>query len=122
MTGTLKIDGTTISDVSVTADLRTLKSDKEMRDNRIHSIGLESDKFPEAKFVLTEPIELAAVPAAGETVKADATGDFTLHGVTRTGHDSRSRAGGTARRSRWSASSRSSSPTTGSTRPTSGDS
>jgi polyisoprenoid-binding protein YceI len=82
VTGSLKIDGTTISDVTVTADLRDLKSDNDFRDGRIRSEGLESDRFPEAKFVLTRPIVLSAVPAAGDTVKTEATGDFTLHGVT----------------------------------------
>ncbi len=82
VTATMKIDGTTVSDVTVTADVRDLTSDNSFRDGRLESQGLESDRFPEAKFVLTSPIRLAAVPAAGETVKADATGDFTLHGVT----------------------------------------
>jgi polyisoprenoid-binding protein YceI len=83
VTGTLKIDGTTISDVTVTADLRNLTSDNSFRDGRIRSEGLESDQFPEAKFVLTKPIVLGAVPAAGDTVKTEAVGDFTLHGVTK---------------------------------------
>ncbi|HXY91003.1 MAG TPA: YceI family protein, partial [Acidimicrobiia bacterium] len=50
---------------------------------RIHSSGLESDRFPEAKFALTEPIILPKIPQPGETLTVDATGDFTLHGVTR---------------------------------------
>jgi polyisoprenoid-binding protein YceI len=83
VTATMTIDGTTISDVTVTADLRDLTSGNSFRDGRIHSQGIESDKFPDAKFVLTSPIELAVVPAAGETIKAEASGDFTLHGVTR---------------------------------------
>jgi polyisoprenoid-binding protein YceI len=83
VTASMKIDGTTVSDVTVTADLRDLKSDNSFRDGRIRSEGLESDQFPEAKFVLTEPITLAAVPAAGETVKTEAKGKFTLHGVTK---------------------------------------
>ena len=33
--------------------------------------------------MLTDPITLPKVPAAGETITADATGDFTLHGVTK---------------------------------------
>ena len=33
--------------------------------------------------MLTEPITLSTVPAAGETITAEATGDFTLHGVTK---------------------------------------
>jgi polyisoprenoid-binding protein YceI len=83
VTAGMKIDGTTISDVTVTADLRDLTSDNDFRDGRIKSEGLESNQFPEAKFVLTSPITLGAVPAAGETVKTEATGDFTLHGVTK---------------------------------------
>ena len=45
--------------------------------------------------MLTEPIELGAVPADGEEVTAAATGDLTLHGVTRAGHH---RSGRPARR------------------------
>jgi polyisoprenoid-binding protein YceI len=80
---TMTIDGTTITDVTVTADLRELTSDNSFRDGRLRSSGIESDQFPEAKFVMTEPITLSAVPAAGETITTEATGDFTLHGVTK---------------------------------------
>jgi polyisoprenoid-binding protein YceI len=83
VTGTFTVDGTTVKDVTVSADLRDLKSDSGFRDGRIHSSGLESDRFPTAKFVVTEPITLPNEPAPGETVKVDATGDFTLHGVTK---------------------------------------
>jgi polyisoprenoid-binding protein YceI len=83
VTGTMTISGTTISDVTVTADLRSLSSDSSLRDGRIRDQGLESNRFPVAKFVLTTPITLASLPAAGETIKVDATGDFTLHGVTK---------------------------------------
>jgi polyisoprenoid-binding protein YceI len=83
VTASMTIDGTTVSEVTVTADLRDLTSDNSFRDGRIKSEGLESDQFPEAKFVLTEPIELSAVPPAGETITTEATGEFTLHGVTK---------------------------------------
>jgi len=83
VTATMTIDGTTVKDVTVSADLRDLKSDNNFRDGRIRSEGLESDDFPEAKFVLTQPITLWAQPAAGDTIKTQATGDFTLHGVTK---------------------------------------
>jgi polyisoprenoid-binding protein YceI len=81
---TMTISGTTVKDVTVTADLRDLTSDNSFRDGRIKSSGLESDKYPEAKFVLTEPITLASVPAAGDRVTTEATGELTLHGVTKT--------------------------------------
>jgi polyisoprenoid-binding protein YceI len=83
VTATMTIAGTTVSDITVTADLRDLKSDNDFRDGRIRSEGLESDDFPQAKFVLTSPITLTAVPAVGATITVPATGDFTLHGVTR---------------------------------------
>lgn len=83
VTGSFTIMGRTVQDVTVTADLRTLKSDREQRDNAIKDRGLESNRFPEAKFVLTQPIERPTVPAVGETVTATARGEFTLHGVTK---------------------------------------
>jgi polyisoprenoid-binding protein YceI len=83
ITGSFAITGMTVGDVSVTADLRTLTSDRDQRDNAIKDRGLESNRFPEAKFVLSQPITFQSVPKAGETVNATAMGDFTLHGVTR---------------------------------------
>jgi polyisoprenoid-binding protein YceI len=83
VTGSLTIDGTTVSNVSVTADLRSLKSDNGSRDGVIHDLGLESKRFPKAKFVATRPVALAAEPAVGKTITARATGKFTLHGVTK---------------------------------------
>jgi polyisoprenoid-binding protein YceI len=83
VTGTLEVDGSTVSAVTVTADLQSLESDKVRRDEKIRTDGLQSDQFPTATFVLTEPIELGSVPAKGKRVTADATGDFTLHGITK---------------------------------------
>ncbi|HMG25411.1 MAG TPA: YceI family protein [Acidimicrobiia bacterium] len=81
--GSFTIDGMTVKNVSVDASLLSLKSDRDMRDNRIKTLGLESEKFPQSKFVLTEPISFQSVPQAGQTVRATAKGNFTLHGVTR---------------------------------------
>jgi polyisoprenoid-binding protein YceI len=83
MNGSFTIEGRTVKDVAVTANLLTLKSDRDMRDNRIKTLGLESEKFPESTFVLAKPMNFKSIPKAGETVRATAAGDFTLHGVTR---------------------------------------
>jgi polyisoprenoid-binding protein YceI len=83
VTGSLTINGTTVSNVTVTADLRSLISDQGERDIALSSKGLESGRFPEARFVLAQPITLATRPAIGETITARAAGNFTLHGVTR---------------------------------------
>ena len=74
--GELDISGLEISTVDVTADLTQLTSDRSMRDERIHSIGLETDAFPEATFTLTEPITFEAQPVDGETISAGATGEL----------------------------------------------
>src|SRR5690606_34349853 len=54
----------------------------ENRVEQMRGDGLETDQFPTAAFELAEPIDLGGVPAEGEVVTAQATGDLTLHGVT----------------------------------------
>ncbi len=81
--GTMTIGGTTVKTVDVSADLRQLTSDRSMRDDRMHTIGLQSDQFPTARFVLTSPIAFGSVPAEGTVVTKTATGNLTLHGVTK---------------------------------------
>jgi polyisoprenoid-binding protein YceI len=83
VTGTMTINGTTVSDVTVSADLSTLTSDRDRRDRTIRDSGLQSNQFPTATFVLTQPITLAQVPRKGVKLTTDATGDFTLHGITK---------------------------------------
>jgi polyisoprenoid-binding protein YceI len=83
VTASMTIDDTTVRDVTVTADLRTLESDNSFRDGRLHGSAIESDKFPEAKFVLATPIVLTAQPAVGATITVQASGTLALHGVTR---------------------------------------
>ena len=82
VTGSLTIDGTTITAADFAADLSTLESDDDRRDGQLRQQALETGQFPEATFVLTQPIELDSVPAEGEDIDLTATGDLTLHGVT----------------------------------------
>jgi polyisoprenoid-binding protein YceI len=83
VSGTLVLDGTTISSVSIEADVSTLQSANDMRDGQLQRQALETSTFPTASFVLTKPIELDGLPADGDTISVTATGDLTLHGVTR---------------------------------------
>jgi len=82
ISGTMTIAGTQVTDARLEVDLTTLQSDESMRDGQLGRQGIQTDQFPTATFVLTQPIELGAVPADGETVTFTATGDLTLHGVT----------------------------------------
>jgi polyisoprenoid-binding protein YceI len=45
--------------------------------------ALETDRFPDATFVLTEPIPLPADAADSGDLTLDAVGDLTIHGETR---------------------------------------
>lgn len=74
--------------VSVTAAaftiaVDTLTSDRAQRDERIHSIGLESDQYPTATFKLTKAITLPSGATSGEVINIPATGAFTIHGTTK---------------------------------------
>ena len=82
VTGTLEFDGSTITSVDVTADLSTLQSDDDRRDGQLKRQALETNEFPEASFVLTDPIAIEGDPASGEPISATAVGDLTIHGVT----------------------------------------
>lgn len=83
VTGSLTIEGTTISEATFTADMTTLASDESRRDNVASGASvLNVAEFPEATFELTEPIDLGSVPEKGETVTVSATGDLTVKGVT----------------------------------------
>jgi polyisoprenoid-binding protein YceI len=82
ITGSITLAGTTLTSADLTADLTTLQSDESMRDGQLGRQGIQTDQFPTATFVLTEPIELGAIPEENVAFTVDAVGDLTLHGVT----------------------------------------
>lgn len=83
VSGSMTVDGDQVTAVDVEVDLTTLKSDSGSRDGALRSRGLESDRFPTATFTLTEPFSLPADIASGQQATASATGDLTIHGVTK---------------------------------------
>jgi polyisoprenoid-binding protein YceI len=87
ITGTFTLtqsaSGYGVTAASFSVDVTKLTSDQSRRDQRIHSQGLESDRYPTATFTLTSPIALAADAASGQTIHVSATGDLTIHGVTK---------------------------------------
>ncbi len=82
VSGTMQIDGNKVTAASFKADLTQLSSDQVRRDRYIKTNGLETDQFPEATFVLSDPIAFDA-PAPGTVMNTNATGDLTIHGVTK---------------------------------------
>lgn len=80
--GSITIDGTTVTDGSFTVDMASVSSDRAQRDGQFRGRIMNVSQFPSATFELTEPIALSSVEP-DEEITAAATGDLTLHGVTR---------------------------------------
>jgi polyisoprenoid-binding protein YceI len=89
ITGTIALRADNSIDAAqskITVDLRTLKSDQQMRDGYIQRNTLETQKFPLLEFVakravgLPSPFPSAARPVA---IGFQLVGDMTMHGVTR---------------------------------------
>jgi polyisoprenoid-binding protein YceI len=80
--GTVVLDGTELVEASVTAGLTALRTDIAQRDNRVQG-ALDTATHPTATFELTEPVDLGTIPPVGEPVSVTASGEFTLHGITR---------------------------------------
>jgi polyisoprenoid-binding protein YceI len=81
--GTLTIDPKDLRSLrgSVTAEVKTMKSGNGTRDNHlVSSEWLDAGRYPAIKFVVQSVTD---VKPAGATATAVATGDFTLHGVTK---------------------------------------
>jgi hypothetical protein len=73
----------TVMAASFVVAVNTLKSDRSMRDAHIHTIGLQSDRYPKATFLLDKPVVLPASALRGHVVDVSATGVFNIHGTSR---------------------------------------
>lgn len=84
VTGTATISGSQLTTAVFTVDMATVASDKSQRDERFRSSSvLDTAQYPNGTFTLTQPIALGTIPAPGTKVTEHATGNLTLHGVTR---------------------------------------
>lgn len=93
VSGTMTLRGTSVPVAKVTVDLNGLESkDNQLPAsapdlaNRVHFLHidyLEIDRFPTTTFTLTKPITLPTAPKVGIKVHASATGNLTLHGVSK---------------------------------------
>jgi polyisoprenoid-binding protein YceI len=83
VSGSFTIAGKTISEAEFTVDMTTLQSDHGGRDDAMRDEAIETKRFPTATFSLTDAMEFDAIPVDGTRISVEATGDLTLHGVTR---------------------------------------
>lgn len=84
VSGSMELVGTQVIGAEFVVDMAGLITDNDSRTGALRGPngGLETDTFPEARFELTQPIELGSVPAEGASIDVQATGNLTVHGVT----------------------------------------
>jgi polyisoprenoid-binding protein YceI len=73
----------TITTASFNVAVNTLTSDRSMRDEKIHEIGLESSRYPTATFVMSAPVNFTRSAVAGHVTRVPVTGVFTIHGTSK---------------------------------------
>ena len=83
VTGSLKILDSQITQTTFEVDMKTFQSDSGGRDAQFNGRIMDTEKYPTANFVLTEPITLVEKPINGLTTKNAATGNLTLRGTTK---------------------------------------
>ena len=85
VSGSIEILGPQIISASFFVDMTGLITEDDRRNQAIRASagGLETFSFPQATFVLTQPIDLGEVPVEGASVQVEAVGDLTVHGVTK---------------------------------------
>jgi polyisoprenoid-binding protein YceI len=84
ITGTMTVAGTTIQTVDLAVDMNSVSSDRQQRDGQFRGRIMQTSTYPTATFKLTQAIDLGSVPAADTPITKSATGQLTLHGVTKT--------------------------------------
>ena len=83
VTGSMTIDGTSVTAASFEVDLTTVTSDQSRRDGQFQGRIMDTATYPTASFTLTAPVSLGSVPAAGEETTVSVTGDLTVRDVTK---------------------------------------
>jgi polyisoprenoid-binding protein YceI len=84
VTGSATIAGTQLTKTDMTVDMKSVTSDKSQRDGQFQTRIMNTAQFPTATFTLTKPIDLSSLPTDGTVGTTTATGNLTLHGVTKT--------------------------------------
>lgn len=82
VTGSATVDGSAITKATITVQVADIATDSNQRDSYFRDSAMDAAAFPTATFALTEPIT-DAVPSGSGTTKVEATGNLTLHGVTK---------------------------------------
>jgi polyisoprenoid-binding protein YceI len=83
VTGTMTVAGTSVEKATFTTDMASVASDRSQRDGQFRGRIMDVSTYPTSTFVLTQPIALGSIPAAGAAKTYQAYGNLTLHGTTK---------------------------------------
>ncbi|MGA3150862.1 MAG: YceI family protein [Streptosporangiaceae bacterium] len=83
VTGSMTIQGATVTAGSFTVQMATIVSDQSQRDVQFRGRIMDTSAYPTGTLRLTRPISLAPLPAIGQARSYPAAGDLTLHGHSR---------------------------------------
>ena len=81
--GSLTISGGSVTAGTFTVDMASVVSDQSERNAQFDGRIMDVSQYPTATLTLRAPIPLGTIPAVGSKVTYSATGDLTMHGVTR---------------------------------------
>lgn len=84
VTGTLQVDGLSLTAAEITVDVASIETDSGNRDDYFRDTAVRVDEHPTATFVLTDAVIADTEPVVGEVQTVQATGELTLAGVTQT--------------------------------------
>jgi len=84
ISGSMTVDGSTISEATFMVNMTSITSNESRRDEQFNGRIMETATYPTATFTLTKAIGFASVPKPGTERTFQVTGTLTLHGVSRT--------------------------------------
>jgi polyisoprenoid-binding protein YceI len=84
VTGSITVNGKTVSAATFTVDMTSVTSDEQRRDNQFNGRIMDTSSYPTATFKLSSPIVLSSIPAVGVQASTQATGVLTMHGTSKT--------------------------------------
>jgi polyisoprenoid-binding protein YceI len=83
VSGSMTIDGSTLTAASFTVPMNTIHSDQSERDAQFDGRIMDTASYPTGTLTLTGPVDLGTVPADGVIRSYQVTANLTLHGHTR---------------------------------------
>lgn len=84
ITGNIRVAGEMLTEAQVNVRVDGISSDQEKRDINVRREIFETDKYPEASFTLTKPVDISDIPDDGTPGEATVTGDVEIHGKRKT--------------------------------------